>query len=278
MTGVIDVGGGMRGIYGAGVFDWCMEHGISFDFCVGVSAGAANLSSYIAGQQGRNKRFYLEYAFRPAYMGLRNMPNGGYINLQYIYGTLSNAGGEYPLDYKAMLSSGKQFRIVATHAVTGKPVYFSMGDLRQDHYDPIMASSCVPVVNRPHYIDGEAYFDGGLSDPIPVNRAFREGCDRVVAVLTRPRDAYRVAKNDARMAKLLVRRYPRCAYRLTHRAQLYNAQLDLLKQYEKKGRVLILSPADISGMSTLKKDKKAMELMYREGYEDAARIRSFLGA
>ena len=25
--GVIDVGGGLRGIYAAGVFDWCLENG-----------------------------------------------------------------------------------------------------------------------------------------------------------------------------------------------------------------------------------------------------------
>ena len=29
--GVIDVGGGLRGIYAAGVFDWCLENGVKFD-------------------------------------------------------------------------------------------------------------------------------------------------------------------------------------------------------------------------------------------------------
>lgn len=50
MIGVVDVGGGERGVYGSGVLDFCMERGIDFDYCVGVSAGAANLSSYLAGQ------------------------------------------------------------------------------------------------------------------------------------------------------------------------------------------------------------------------------------
>ena len=27
MTGIVDVGGGLRGIYGAGIFDYCMEQG-----------------------------------------------------------------------------------------------------------------------------------------------------------------------------------------------------------------------------------------------------------
>ena len=56
-TAVVDVGGGLRGIYACGVLDRCLEDGITFDVGVGVSAGAANIASYIAGQKGRNYRF-----------------------------------------------------------------------------------------------------------------------------------------------------------------------------------------------------------------------------
>ena len=52
--GVIDVGGGFRDIYGAGVFDWCLDHDVNFDYCIGISAGSANLASYLARQRGRN--------------------------------------------------------------------------------------------------------------------------------------------------------------------------------------------------------------------------------
>lgn len=53
-TGIVDVGGGLRGIYAAGVLDYCMDQGIHFDLGIGVSAGSANLASYAAGQRGRN--------------------------------------------------------------------------------------------------------------------------------------------------------------------------------------------------------------------------------
>ena len=46
--GVVDVGGGYRGVYAAGVLDRCMQQGIWFDVGVGVSAGSANLASYCA--------------------------------------------------------------------------------------------------------------------------------------------------------------------------------------------------------------------------------------
>ena len=71
-TAVVDVGGGLRGIYAAGVFDRCLEENIRFYAGVGVSAGSANIASYIAGQKGRNYHFYTEYSFRKDYMSFHN--------------------------------------------------------------------------------------------------------------------------------------------------------------------------------------------------------------
>lgn len=99
MIGVVDVGGGLRGVYGAGVFDTCLDEGIAFDYLIGVSAGSANVASFLAGQKGRNLKFYADYSFRKAYMSFRNLlRRGSYLDLDYIYGdALTNAGGEYPL-------------------------------------------------------------------------------------------------------------------------------------------------------------------------------------
>ena len=68
-TGIIDVGGGMRGIYAAGVFDYCLDHKMQFDYGIGISAGSANLVSYMGGQKGRNFVFFHEYSSRKKYMG-----------------------------------------------------------------------------------------------------------------------------------------------------------------------------------------------------------------
>ena len=56
-TGIVDVGGGLRGIYAAGVFDWCLDQKILFDLCIGVSAGSANVVSYIADKGGEITAF-----------------------------------------------------------------------------------------------------------------------------------------------------------------------------------------------------------------------------
>lgn len=278
MIGVVDVGGGERGVYGAGVLDTCMELGISFDYCAGVSAGAANLSSYLGGQVGRNFAFYTTYSFRGEYMGAGLvLKKREYTDLDYIYGGLSNSDGEYPLDYPAMVASGKRFAIVATDAVTALPVYFSLDDMSQDDYAPVKASSALPLVNKPYLVHGRPCFDGGLSDPIPVKHALDAGCEKVVVILTRPKDFYRDASNDIRFARLLTRRYPRVSEALVNRAGLYNLQLDLAKKYERQGRVLIVAPDDIGNMKTLTKDRQAIEGLYAKGLRDALAIDSFLG-
>lgn len=276
--GVVDVGGGLRGIYGAGIFDYCLYNGIQFDYCIGVSAGSANLASYLVGQRDRNYRFYTEYALRRDYMSTKNMlQTGSYINLEYIFGTLSNHDGEYPLDFGAIMRSPAEFEIVASDCMTGAAHYFDGKKMHQDDYQPIMASSCVPVVNRPYRIDGAGYYDGGITDPIPVQHALMAGCDKVVVILTRPRNFYRKSDNDKRLARVIRKQYPNAAYKLAHRGELYNSQLDLCKKLEREGRVMIIAPETIGGMKTLKKDMDAVGMMYREALHDAEKIGPFLG-
>ncbi len=71
--GIVDVGGGLRGVYAAGVLDYCLDNNIQFDLGIGVSAGSANLASYTAKQPRRNHQFYTEYALRKQYMGFRHV-------------------------------------------------------------------------------------------------------------------------------------------------------------------------------------------------------------
>ena len=275
--GVIDVGGGMRAAYGAGVFDWCMDNGVHFDYCIGVSAGSANVVSYLAGQRGRNYVFYTEYDMRDECMSFGNyVRTGSFVDLEYAYGELSNEGGEYPLDFRAALDNPAEFKIVATGALTGKAHYFDKTDMSQDDYGAIKASSCVPGVNRPYYVDGSYYYDGGMADPIPLEKCFEAGCDRVVVILTRPKDYERDPGKDLLAAALIRRRYPNAALTMSKRALIYNTELWLAKQYEKKGRVLIVAPDDIGGMKTLTRDPESIDVLYRKGYEDAEIIRDFV--
>lgn len=277
MTGIVDVGGGLRGIYGAGVFDYCLDNGIKFEYCIGVSAGSANIASYLAGQKGRNYKYYMEYSFRKKYMGLHNMLHtGSYLNLDYIYGELSEKNGENPLDFEELAKSRSIMKVVALNAVTGETIYFDKSNMSQDNYDILKASSCIPVVCEPYIVGGIPCYDGGLADPVPLKKAFSDGCDKAVVVLTKPRDFIREQKHDVRMARLLRRKYPKAAENLMLRYKKYNDGVAFAKEYEKTGKVIIVAPDNCCGMKTLTKDKTHLEEMYRKGYRDAVAVKAFL--
>lgn len=271
--GFVDVGGGTRGIYGAGVFDYLMEENIGGDYFIGVSAGAANGASFLAKQPRRNFVFYNNYAFRKEYMSFKNyLRTGSYIDLDYIYSDLSGSNGEYPLDYKTLKENPMDFEIVATDASTGKAKYFSKSDLTIDNYDPIKASCCVPVLCEPYEIKGIPYFDGGLSDPIPFKRAFDAGCDKVIIVLTRPRDYFRKARKDKKFVRILRKNYPIAAKAFARRSHIYNESLREAIELENKNKVIIVAPEYIGNLKTLTQDHAQLENLYEMGRRDAKNI------
>lgn len=276
-TAVVDVGGGLRGIYAAGVLDRCLEDGIRFDAGVGVSAGSANIASYFAGQKGRNYVFYTEYSFRKEYMSFRNfLAKKTYIDMDYLYGELSNSDGENPLDYAAIAANPGDFIAVATNARTGRARYFDKRDMRQNNYNILKASCSIPFVCRPYFINGVPYYDGALSDPVPVEKAFSMGCDRVVLILTKPRDFHRTPDRDQKLAARIRKKYPLAADSLEKRAEKYNEGVARAKGYEKQGKLLIIAPDDTCGVDTLTRNKEAMKRFYDKGFEDASEIALFL--
>lgn len=273
--GFVDVGGGTRGIYGAGVFDHLMEEGISGDYFIGVSAGAANGASFLAKQPRRNFVFYNNYAFRKEYMSLKNyLKTGSYIDLDYIYSDLSASNGENPLDYKTMMENPMEFEIVATDARTGRLKYFNKNDLIIDEYDPIKASCCVPVLCNPYEVKGVPYFDGGLSDPIPFKKAFEAGCDKVILVLTRPKDYFRKKRKDKKFVRLLRRNYPRVSKAFAKRYEVYNQSLREAIELEKENKIIIVAPSDIGNLKTLSQDHEQLENLYEMGRRDAKKVLS----
>ena len=263
--GIVDVGGGYRGIYAAGVLDTCMRLGIHFDVCIGVSAGSANMASYLAGQRERNKVFYSQYGLRKQYAGMGNfLRKGSYIDLDYIYSVLSNSDGEYPLDYQGILSNSAEFLTVATEAETGRVKYFDKTYLRQNNYDIFKASSAIPFICRPYKIGGIPYYDGALADPVPVQKAFDMGCDKVVLLLTLPADTKRSQENDIKLAKRIRKKYPIAADMLEQRALRYTDGVNLAKRYVLKDKVLIIAPDDTCGVSTLCRDRDALLRFYKK--------------
>ncbi len=279
MLGIVDVGGGNRDAFGAGVFDYCMDNNIVFDLCIGVSAGSANCVSYISGQRGRNLRFYTRHNISKDSISLKNMvTKHSLVDLDHIYATISNHDGIDPFDYEAFQASDQQMITVVTSAETGKPVYFDKTCIHQDDYRILSASCNLPVVNRAYEYEGTYYYDGGYSDPIPFMKAFESGCDKAVVILTLPKTHFRSkGGRDEKLSHLMLR-YPRIKEDLINKVELYNRQLYEALQLEKEGKLLIMAPENEPDISTLEKDADKIRKIYDEGYLAASSIAAFLSS
>lgn len=198
-TGLVVEGGGMKCAYSAGILDKFLDDDITFSYCIGVSAGAANTLSYLAGQRGRNLRFYTEHLRDPRYLSVRSLVHtGNLFGLQYIYGTLTNSDGADPLDYSAVMENPAEFYMPATDAATGRATYFSKYDIVRDDYRAVMASCALPGFCRPVKVGDRYYYDGGVADSIPLHHAIEQGCTKMVVILSNPRNFVKNQRHTAR--------------------------------------------------------------------------------
>lgn len=126
-TGLVLEGGGMRGIYTAGVLDVFMEHGITFDGVIGVSAGAIHGVSYVSGQHGRNIRYYKKYCSDRRFMSYYNLiTTGDLVGEQFCYHDLPDK--LEPFDYEAYEKSGTELYVTCSNLETGKAEYLLLED------------------------------------------------------------------------------------------------------------------------------------------------------
>ncbi len=276
-SAIIDVGGGMRDIYGAGIFDRCLDDHVHFDVGVGVSAGSANIASFLTGQRRRNYAFFTDYMLRKECMSIGNFfSKGCYLDISYVYSELSNHDGVNPLDFPALMKSPADYYAVATNAETGKAKYFTRDDMSQDHYEIMTASCSVPTICKPCKIGDSYYYDGALSDCIPFDKAMELECDRIVLILSRPISKPRNSRQDSFLASLIRRRFPNAAEALSNRYKVYNAQVERAKELEEFGRIFIISPDDACGVHTLSKKVPNMDTLYWRGYRAAGDIKHYL--
>lgn len=273
-SGLVVEGGGMKCAYSAGILDAFLDHQITFDYVIGVSAGCANAASFLAGQRGRNRRFYTEFIHDPGYMGVKNfLKTGSYFGLQYIYGTLTNTDGAAPLDFDAVLKNPAEYVVVATDAETGKPCYFRKEEMEKNNYRHIMASCCLPALTQPVRIDGRAYYDGGVSDAIPIRQAIRDGCDRLVIIRSKTRDFVKKPEGMKGFYTLACRRYPAMIRALDRRHIMYRREQADQDALEKMGRCFVFAPSDPPKMSTFSRDAAVEESLYELGLKDFARLK-----
>ncbi len=266
-TALVLEGGALRTIFSAGVCDAFLDAGLPLpDYTVGVSAGIAYGVSYLSRQSRRNLHLITSYVRDPRYMGWRNWldpRNRSYFGLEFAYATIPNR--LIPYDYNAFEAYPGTAEAVVTNLDTGLAEYLPVP--RRDAHNLLLQATCaIPLMFPVYHLEGRPCLDGGCADAIPWKRAFAQGCDRVVVILTRERTFQKGPDRSLWVLERTFRQYPRFLEVMRTRAERYNRCRAELFALEREGRVKVIAPEDTLGCSRTEKDLDTLRALWQEGY------------
>ena len=267
-TSLILEGGGMRGVYSAGVLDLLLDKNIDIKYCIGVSAGACNCVSYISKQRKRNYRVNINYINDKRYLSFRNLiKTGSAFGMDMLFNIIPNELD--PFDHETFKSSGTKFFVGVTNCETGLPEFYNIKDLNEDGYDSLKASISLPLVAKIIDYDNKKFLDGGIAAPIPIKKAIDDGIEKHVVILTQHK-GYK--KSKTKIMPIIKRKYKEHSGlidAMENRYKVYNETLEMLDKLEEEGKCFIIRPSSPLKVSRFERDKSKLEEIYNKGYEDA---------
>ena len=266
-AGLIVEGGGMRGIYAAGVLDYFIDHDIYFKSTYGVSAGSCNASSYLSKQRDRAYRVSVDYLNDKRYCSVYSLlTTGDMFGVKLCYDLLPNQLDPY--DYEAFKKYEGNFYAAVTNCKTGKAEYIRIKDMKKDIVI-IRASSSLPLLSRNVEIKGEKYLDGGIADSIPLAESIRSGNKKNVIILTQCQGYQKEPNKLVPLLKAKYWRYPKLVEAMKTRHIRYNQSLALIEKERAKGKAFVFQPQRNPGIKRIEKDKDKLRKLYEFGYTDA---------
>ncbi len=204
--GLVLSGGGTRGLAHAGVLKFLKEKNIEPDILSCCSAGSIVGSLYAFGKSPEEILDFFKsiYFFNWKHFTFNQL---GLVS-SAIFTTYLN-----PIFQDMTLGDlKKDVRIVATELITGNQKVF---EKNYKVTDAIIASSCIPGISTPYFINDEMYSDGGVLNNFPADIIHNE-CENIIGVyVTPPQD---VEINDLKSIRSVTTR----AYELlSHRTEIY---------------------------------------------------------
>lgn len=233
-------GGGMRGMFSAGVFEAFLLKSITFPYITAVSAGACNILSYMSKQPLRTRKIIENYVTDKRYFSLRNwLKKGSIFGFDFIFEDLPKK--LLPFDFTTYYQYPGILQVGATDLRTGKAAWFGKEAIGRS-FTPVRASSSMPFLAPVVHMGGRDLLDGALVAPIPYEKALQAGYDKLVVVLTR-NAGYRKKKSVPKLLlKTVYHEYPKLWDIMQQRPALYNQQLEAVEEMERQGKAVIIRP------------------------------------
>lgn len=261
-------GGAMRGIFAAGVLDSFLEHNFNpFDLYIGVSAGALNLSSYLANMHGRNYNIFVNYASNKECFSFKKFLRGGnFLDLDWLW---ERTIEECRLDLDELFKNNPEFLIGITDCDSGLIKYMLPNKDTLEDY--LKASSAMPLVYRKSInFDGVRYIDGGLADPIPVTQAYDLGATKIVVIRSKP--PHYNMKSPSKSTKFLFRRMPNVKSSLDSRKDRYNKAIRFITSPPENVKVYDLYPSKDFAVSRFTTDPELLNKGYEIGIKEGNKL------
>ncbi len=266
-AGLVLEGGGMKGMYTAGVLEFFLDKDIEFSSCYGVSAGACHLCSFLSKQKKRAYRVAVNYLDNKKYCGAFSLlTTGDLFGVDMCYDLIPNYLDPYDFETFGKYE-GKAYAVV-TNIRTGEAEYIQLKDMHED-IQAVRASSSMPLVSRKVKIGDEYYLDGGIADSIPIARSIADGNEKNVVIMTKETGFIRKPESNLAILKARYAKYPKVYERMKERDKQYNRTLDYLDEMEKEGKVFIIRPKRKSEVGRVERDRSKLDALYEEGYRDA---------
>lgn len=239
-TALVLEGGGMRGMFSAGVFEAFMLKGLVFPYITAVSAGACNILSYMSNQPLRTRRIIENYVTDKRYFSLKNwMEKGSIFGFDFIFEDLPKT--LLPFDFETYYNYPGVLQVGTTDCRSGQSVWFGKEAIGHS-FLPVRASASLPFLAPIVHIGSRDLLDGALVAPIPYEKAQEAGYKKFIIVLTR-NSGYRKKKSVPQiLLKTWYKNYPKLWEIMQQRPELYNKQLEYVEQLEKDGKAVIIRP------------------------------------
>lgn len=283
-SALIVEGGAMRGIFAAGVLDVFMQAGFQpFDFAIGVSAGATNLTAYATGQVGRSQAAITRFATRREFFNpLRGLSGGHLTDVDWLW---NYAHSEIPLQTHK-LSAALPLYATVTRVNDLQPAYLRV---TPNNVHALMVATCaLPFAFRKSVVlDEVRYVDGGVSDSIPVRKAWDMGARDIVVILSQPLGYRKSESSDDTLSltqRLLQKTFSRVLgedealwQAMQQRGKQYNVSLDFIAQPPAGCRVHVIAPPAEFAVNRLTMNRDKLADGYRMGTEAGAAFMASLG-
>ncbi len=267
-AGLVLEGGGLKGVYTAGVLDLFLDKGIEFSSCYGVSAGACCLCSFLSKQKGRAYHVNVDYLDDKNYCSLYSLlKTGDLFGAEMCYHRIPDE--LYPYDYETYDQYQGVFYSVVTNIESGYAEYIPIKDMKKD-IDAVRASASLPLVSRNVNYHGKLYLDGGISDAIPLRKSMKDGNHKNVVVMTKEIGYRRKPSSMTSLIKLRYKKYPKVYELMKNRHIAYNETLDFIEEQVKAGNTFLIQPEKKSDVGRIEKDRVKLKALYEEGYQEAA--------